>query len=86
MSVHSDDAPLSRVKRLIPTEVVYDQSYPVPPSDLPFASETAGHIDTVDQFIIATIKMRNNFFYPIKLVILPIFAIAILDFSLLLPI
>jgi len=42
--VNSDDAPLSRVKRLIPTEVVYDQSYPVPPSDLPFASETAGQI------------------------------------------
>lgn len=42
--VNSDDVLLSRVKRLIPTEVVYDQSYPVPPSDLPFASETAGQI------------------------------------------
>ena len=30
--------------RLIPTEVVYDQSYPIPESDLPFASETAGMI------------------------------------------
>lgn len=44
--VNSDDSDvtLSRVKRLIPTEVVYDQSYPIPDSDLPFASETAGQI------------------------------------------
>ena len=39
-----DEKILSRVRRLIPTEVVYDQSYPVPPSDLPFASETQGKI------------------------------------------
>ena len=38
---------------------------------------------TVDENIIAAIKMRNNFGYPLKLVI---FAIAILDFSVLLPI
>jgi hypothetical protein len=44
--VNSDEVVLSRVKRLIPTEVVYDQSYPLPPSDIPFASETAGQIFT----------------------------------------
>jgi len=35
---------LHRVKRLIDTEVVFDQSYPIPPSDLPFASDTVGQI------------------------------------------
>jgi hypothetical protein len=28
--------------------------------------------DTVDENIIATIKMRNNFCYPLKMVIFPI--------------
>ena len=37
------DQPHSRVKRLIETEVVYDQSYPIPPSDVPFASPTQGN-------------------------------------------
>ena len=37
------------------------------------------NLSTVGQNIIATIKMRNNFRYPLKMV-------AILDFSLLLPI
>jgi len=36
------DQPHSRVKRLIETEVVYDQSYPIPPSDVPFASPSQG--------------------------------------------
>ena len=35
---------------------------------------------TVGENIIATIKMRNNFCYPLKMVILPKIAIAILNF------
>ena len=42
-------------------------------------------INTVGENIIATIQMRNNFWYPLKMVISNI-AIVILDFSLLLPI
>ena len=41
-----EDEVHSRVKRLIETEVVYDQSYPVPPSDLPFASPSQGKQST----------------------------------------
>ena len=33
---------LSRQKRLIPTEIVYDQSYPIPESDIPFADNGLG--------------------------------------------
>ena len=42
------DQPHSRVKRLIETEVVYDQSYPIPPSDVPFASPSQGNLSFAD--------------------------------------
>ena len=35
------------------------------------ATHDTGH-NTVDDNIIATIKMRNNFCYPLKIVIFPI--------------
>ena len=41
---------------------------------------------TVGENIIATIKMRNNFCYPLKICNFSNIAIAILDFSVLLPI
>jgi len=39
-----DHQALSRVRRLIETDKVYDQSYPVPPSDLPFTSKSEGQV------------------------------------------
>jgi hypothetical protein len=35
-----------RTRRLIPTEVVYDQNYPLPDSDLPFADPVVGRTRT----------------------------------------
>ena len=37
-----DEPILSRKKRLIPTEIVYDQSYPIPESDIPFKDNGLG--------------------------------------------
>ena len=41
---------------------------------------------TVGENIIAAMKMQNNFWYPLEMSYLQYFAIAILDFFLLLPI
>ena len=43
-------------------------------------------LHTVGENIIATTKIRNNFCYPLRMVMFSIIAIAILNFSQLLPI